>query len=127
VSVERQPSVSVLPDPARMTPADTNTLLRQVIGGNTAASAQIVERARSSDETLLLVTAALVDPTAPDLLARASVSAMTTRDRQVVAIAAAHLAGDSDRVDALARDHLVDHPDSVLVAWIAAAGPPAPL
>ena len=53
-------------------------------------------------------------------------SAGTTRDRQVVAIAAAHLAGDSDRVDALARDHLVDYPDSILVAWIAAAGPPAP-
>jgi hypothetical protein len=54
------------------------------------------------------------------------VSAATTRDRQVVAIADAHLAGDADRVDALARDHLVDHPDSILVAWIAAAGPPAP-
>jgi hypothetical protein len=25
-------------------------------------------------------------------------------------------------VDALAREHLVDHPDSVLVAWIAAGG-----
>ena len=46
---------------------------------------------------------------------------MTTRDRQLVAVAAAHLAGDPDRVDALARDHLVDHPDSILVAWIAGA------
>ena len=38
-----------------------------------------------------------------------------------MAIASAHLAGDRDRVDALARDHLVDYPDSILVAWIAAA------
>ena len=47
--------------------------------------------------------------------------AATTRDRQVVAIAAAHLRGERDLVDALAREHLVDHPDNVLVAWIAGA------
>jgi hypothetical protein len=38
-----------------------------------------------------------------------------------VAIASAHLRGERELVDALARDHLVDHPDSVLVAWIAGA------
>ena len=45
--------------------------------------------------------------------------AASTRDRQLVAIAAAHRRGDGELVDALARDHLVDHPDSVLVAWMA--------
>jgi hypothetical protein len=54
-------------------------------------------------------------------MARAKVRAATTRDRQLVAIATAHLRGDRDLVDALARDHLVDHPDNVLVAWIAGA------
>lgn len=82
-----------------MTPADTETLIRQVIGGDPAATTRLADRARSSDEP-------------------------TTRDRQLIAIAAAHLAGDADRVDALARDHLVDYPDSILVAWIAAACPP---
>jgi hypothetical protein len=38
-----------------------------------------------------------------------------------VAIAAAHFEGDGARVNDLARDHLVDHPDSVLVAWISAS------
>ena len=38
-----------------------------------------------------------------------------------MAIATAHLRGERDLVDALARDHLVDHPDNVLVAWIAGA------
>ena len=47
--------------------------------------------------------------------------AATTRDRQLVAIATAHLRGERELVDALARDHLVDHPDNVLVAWIAGA------
>ena len=37
-----------------------------------------------------------------------------------MAIATAHLDGDDDRLDALVRDHLADHPDNVLAAWIAA-------
>ena len=45
---------------------------------------------------------------------------MRPRDRQLVALAAAHLAGDRDRLTALAREHLLDHPDSVLAAWITA-------
>ena len=55
------------------------------------------------------------------LLARAESVAATTRDRQLVAIAGAHRRGERELVDALARDHLVDHPDNVLVAWIAGA------
>ena len=43
----------------------------------------------------------------------------TREDRQLVAIARAHLAGDRELVDALARDHLVDFPGSYLVAWVA--------
>lgn len=106
-----------------MTPADTDTLIRQVIGGYAEATARLVDQARSSDEPRLLVAAALLGP-AGELLARAALVAVNTRDRQLVAIAAAHLAGDVDQVDALARDHLVDYPDSILVAWIAAACPP---
>jgi hypothetical protein len=71
-------------------------------------------------EAAALVLDALAAPDRPDLLERAAVAARTTRDRQLVAIAAAFLDGDADRVDALARDHLSDHPDNVLVAWIAA-------
>jgi hypothetical protein len=104
-----------------MTRVDTDRLIRQFIGGDAAASARIVARAASGDDPILLVAAALIDPAAPSLLARATASAATTRDRQLVAIATAHLAGDADRVDALARDHLVDHPDNILVAWIADA------
>ncbi len=37
----------------------------------------------------------------------------------MVAIARAHLDGERELVDALARDHLVDYPDSLIVAWIA--------
>ncbi|MEV4514273.1 hypothetical protein AB0K00_35600 [Dactylosporangium sp. NPDC049525] len=104
-----------------MTHADTDTLIRRLIGGDATATASIVAQARTSQEPILLVAAALIDPTATDLLPRATLLAQSTRDRQLVAIAAAHLDGDHDRVDALARDHLVDHPDNFLVAWIAAA------
>ena len=75
--------------------------------------------ARASDDPTLLVAAALSAPDADALLARARTLATSERDRQLIAIAAAHLRGERDVVDALARDHLVDHPDSVLAAWIA--------
>lgn len=65
-----------------------------------------------------LVAAALL-ASRPELLDGAWVGAVERRDRQLVAIARAWCAGDVDLVDALARDHLVDHPDSEVVAWIA--------
>jgi hypothetical protein len=72
--------------------------------------------------TRLVVCALLTDVTdgGRALLAEAADHASTTRDRQLVAIATAHLDGDDDRLDALVRDHLADHPDNVLAAWIAA-------
>jgi hypothetical protein len=109
------------PQAGGMTAAETDRLIRGLVGGDAVARRCIVQRAQTSDDPLLLVAAALVDPGAADPLRRALQSATCTRDRQIVAIAAAHLAGDRDRVDALARDHLVDHPESILVAWIAAA------
>jgi hypothetical protein len=96
-----------------------DALLRRLIGGDASAIAEIAGRAGHADEPAVLVAAALVGPDSRGLLARASAVAMTTRDRQTVAIAAAHLDGDSDRVDLLARDHLADFPDNLLVAWIA--------
>lgn len=70
---------------------------------------------------MVVTAAALISPGAPELLARGAELAQTSRERQVVATA--YLAGDGDLVDALVRDHLVDHPDSLLVAWIAAGAP----
>ena len=96
-------------------------MIHQLAVGDAAAVAEIVERARSSDDVTTLVAAALFTPDSTDLLRRAAALATTSRARQSVAIAAAYLSGDRDRVEVLARDHLVDHPDSVLVAWIATA------
>jgi hypothetical protein len=96
-------------------------LLHQLVVGDVAAIAALVEASRASDDPTTLVAAALFAPDSGELMARARRTAATTRDRQLVAIAAAHLHGELDVVDALARDHLVDHPDNVLVAWIAGA------
>src|SRR4051812_47507029 len=98
-----------------------NQLLLRLATGDDQAITAIVDASHTSDDPLILVTAALFTPHGDSLLARAEMLASTTRDRQVVAIAAAHHRGDSGLVDALARDHLVDHPDNVLVAWIADA------
>ena len=96
-------------------------LLRGLVVGDDAAIAAIVEASRSSDDPRILVAAALFAADGAGLMARAGGKAATTRDRQLVAIATAHRRGERELVDALARDHLVDHPDNVLVAWIADA------
>jgi hypothetical protein len=107
-----------------MPPTLSEQLLQHVVLGDAAAIAAIVEAARTCDEPAILVAAALFVPADADadaLVRRAARAAATTRDRQLVAIAGAHLRGERALVDALARDHLVDHPDNVLVAWIAGA------
>jgi hypothetical protein len=65
-----------------------------------------------------IVAAALLADSSDDLLADALRLATSTGDRQLVAIAVAYLAGDHERVDALARDHLLDHPSKPILAWI---------
>jgi hypothetical protein len=98
---------------------DDTTLLHRLIGGHPAAPADILRLAADTTSTPLLVAAALL---ASDLefLARAAKHATTSRDRQLVALADAHLRGNPDLLDALVRDHLSEHPDNVLAAWIAA-------
>ncbi|WP_433046387.1 hypothetical protein [Dactylosporangium sp. CS-033363] len=87
------------------TPDDTETALH---------------RLAAADAPALLVVAALLAAEPGDLLTRAAAAATTTRERQLVAIARAHLDGDAERCDAFVRDHLAEHPDSVLAAWIGA-------
>ncbi len=79
----------------------------------------------NDNESLIRRLVAGDDAGLRDVLTRVSRSARTTRDRQLVAIATAHLDGNADLLGALVRDHLVDHPDSLLAAWIATqyAGP----
>jgi hypothetical protein len=100
-------------------PTESENVLHRLAVGDDAAIAEIVERARDSDDVTTVVSAALFTPAhSNDLMARAAALAFSTRDRQLVVIATAHLQGNADRVEDLARDHLADHPDSVLVAWI---------
>jgi hypothetical protein len=101
-----------------MTRQRVDDMIRQAIGGDPAAAAWIMSSSVFTDDALVVVMAALLggDPAG---LQRARSLAATSRDRQVVEIALAHLEGKADQVNALARDHLVDHPDNLLVAWIA--------
>jgi hypothetical protein len=154
LSGDRQRIVSAWREGSLM-PADIDTLLRRMIGGDPVAAEEIVDRAATSDCPRLLVAAsvisteairtaaartaatstaatstaatsntAVVDPAAhiatpQQLLARAGTSAVTTRDRQLVAVAAAHIGGADDLLDVLVREHLSDFPDNILAAWIA--------
>ena len=104
-----------------MTEEQAELLIRQAIGGNSDAMARIGAQADVTDDPMLLVMAALSAylPDVSPLLDRAAAAAAHRQDRQLIAIVRAHLAGDRELVDALARDHLVDFPGSYLVAWVA--------
>ena len=95
-----------------------DTKIRQAIGGDRGATAWIVAQADTTESAVVIAMAALLERR-PGRLERALAAASTTRDRHLVEIARAHLDGNSELVDALARDHLVDYPDSLIVAWIA--------
>jgi hypothetical protein len=101
-------------------PAQPENVIHQLAVGDEASIARIVLQAQTSNDVTSLVAAAFFAPDGSDLMNRAATLAVTTRDRQLIEIATAHLDGDVDRVEDLARDHLADHPDSVLVAWITA-------
>jgi len=104
-------------------PDDIHHLVRRLIAGDAEARSRIQTLAGSGGSPTVLVAAALVSRDSDQLLARAAATATTTRDRQLVAVAAAHLADDEELLDALVRDHLADHPDSILAAWIAGQHP----
>ena len=97
---------------------DVERMIRRAIGGDPGAVAWIEKHADSTGEPTVIAMAALLQGR-PERIGDALAVAVTSRDRQLVAIAAAHLRGDHQLVDALARDHLADHPDSFMVAWIA--------
>jgi hypothetical protein len=104
-------------------PDDIHLLIRRLIAGDAEARSRIQTLAGSGGSPTVLVAAALVSRDSDELLARAAAAATTTRDRQLVAVTAAHLADDEELLDALVRDHLADHPDSILAAWIAGQHP----
>ena len=97
---------------------DVDLVIRSAIGGDRGAISWIVAHAETTAEPTVITMAALLERH-PRRIGHALAAATSSRDRQLVAIAGAHLEGDHELVDALARDHLVDHPDSLIVAWIA--------
>src|SRR3954463_7058022 len=116
-----QGCVRAVLDRRAMTPPHPEQLIHQLVVGDAAAITAIVEASRTSEDPMILVAAALFAPDGEGLVARARGIAATTRDRQLVAIAGAHLDGEREVVAAPARARLADPPDNVLVAWIAGA------
>jgi len=104
------------------TSPEPTALLLRLIGGDPAAASEVVASAATSQDPSVLVAAGLVSAD-PSYLVRAGALALTVRDRQLVVLAQAHLNGQAELFDALVRDHLADHPDHLLAAWIAGQHP----
>jgi hypothetical protein len=105
-------------------PDPTLVLVHRLIGGDPSAASQVIRASETSSSPPLLVAAALLGRPG-ELLDRAEALATTSRDRQLVALARAHLGGDADRLDALVRDHLSEYPDNLLASWIAGRRAPS--
>ena len=90
----------------RMTPDDAETLVWQLISGDPEPRPSGLSTTRAGDRAH---RAALHDPADPTCLSGPT-SAHRPRERQLVALAAAHLAGDGERLTALAREHLARLP-----------------
>lgn len=97
---------------------DSTPLLHRLIGDHPDAATEILSLAATSTSPPLLVAAAILTR---DLqhLTRAAAHATSIRDRQLVAVADAHLRDRTDLLHVLVRDHLSEHPDNLLAAWIA--------
>ena len=100
-----------------MTDQPVEAMITRAIAGNEEAIATVLASAMDTTDARMVALAALLASRA-DWITRADRLALTTRDRQVVAISASHLAGQHDLAQMLARDHLTDHPDSPIVEWI---------
>lgn len=94
-------------------------LICRLLRHDADAPNEILARSARSTSPDLLVAAAVLADRPSRALDRAQQCAATARDRQLVALAAARLGGDVELLDALVRDHLADHPDHALAAWIA--------
>ena len=104
-------------------PTDQTALLHRLVGGDPRAASEVLALASTTDSASVLVAAAMLSQKS-DHLARAAALATGARERQLVVLAEAHLDGNTSLLDVLVRDHLADHPDHLLAAWI--AGRPVP-
>ena len=100
-------------------PDQAANVVRLAIAGDPSAAEAAVAIASSSDDPALLVIAA-VSTGRRCYLDQAGGNARTTRDRQLIALADAHLRGADALFDVLVREHLAEYPDHVLAAWLAA-------
>ncbi|MDN5795350.1 MAG: hypothetical protein L0H79_06310 [Intrasporangium sp.] len=97
---------------------DEAAVLLRLIGADPAANDEVLALVPGTRSASVLTAAALLSRD-PDMLARAAQLALAPRERQLVALADAHLHGQADLFDGLVRDHLSEHPDHLLAAWIA--------
>ena len=110
-------SNSVMSTPATG-PELSDDLLRLLLSGRPDVPNAVARAASTSSDPSVIVAAALLSRDSM-MLSTARPLARTTRDRQLVALAAARIGGQQDHFDVLVREHLLMFPDDLLASWIA--------
>lgn len=98
---------------------DASAAIAQLIGGD-PLGIDLVRRASRAYPQSVEIQAALAigSGASSEPLARAEALASTRRDRQQVAIVKEYLSGEAGRARLLARQHLAEFPDDILVSWL---------
>jgi hypothetical protein len=99
-------------------PTERTHLLHRLVGGDEDAAAEVLQEAETSDSASVLVAASVLTRDARHL-DHAMAFAVSPRERKLVSLAQTYLRGDADLFDVLVREHLAEHPDHLLAAWIA--------
>jgi hypothetical protein len=110
---------------ARMAEPDASGLsgpVARLVAGVPGSVPEILTAAGGDDVTVVLAAGVVTGNRRH--IERAARLATTARDRQLVAVVTAYIGGDTDRLYVLVRDHLADHPDSLLASWVAGLGNP---
>jgi DNA-binding GntR family transcriptional regulator len=93
--------------------------LARLVGEDPLAPAILAASLADHPDSLALhVALAIVVEPADELLVRAHQLATTRRDRQHLAVVEGWLRSDRDRARLLAREHLSEFPDDLVVSWL---------
>lgn len=95
-----------------------HSVIARLVGGDPLAPVLIRAAAEGHPGSFAALSALAVIGTDPEDLRRARLLARTRRERQHAAIIEESLTGDPNRARVLAREHLAEFPDDIVISWL---------
>jgi hypothetical protein len=94
------------------------SVIARLVGGDPLAPVLIRAAAEGHPRSFAALSALAIIDGDPDGVRRAQRLARTRRERQHGAVIEEYLTGASDRARLLAREHLAEFPDDIVISWL---------